>query len=95
MIGLLLRLRFLLFLARLFILPVLAFSLALLVFVLIGWSLYMLMLVKTARNIPENPYLYTPLLFVELFLTVLLLYCSIVYINKLRKRHSEKTGGGK
>ena len=66
--------------------PLLALSLALLVFVLIGWSLYMLVVVKTLRNIPEDPYLYGPLFLVELLLIGLLFRYSLVYINRIRRR---------
>ncbi len=93
MLGFLLRLRFILLLFRLLLVPLLAFSLALLVFILIGWSLYLLVVSKTLANIPENPYLYGLLFILEFVLASLILYYSVVYINRIRKKYLDKTGG--
>ncbi len=86
MLSFLLRLRLLLVLLRFFLVPFLAFSLALLVFALIGGSLYILAVVKTLKNLSENPYLYGPLLAVEVLVLLSVLYLLVVYINKIRRR---------
>ncbi len=87
MLGLLLRLRFVLLLLRFLIVPVLAFSLAFFVFFLIGWSLYALIIAKTLKKLLENPYLYGPLLILEVMVVVLLLYFSVVYVNRIRRKY--------
>ncbi len=81
----LLRFRLILWLLRFVIFPLLVFSLAVFVFVLIGVSLYALVIVKTLKGIEENPYLYVPLLLVEIFITVSGAYALMVYINKIWK----------
>lgn len=91
MLGLILRLRFLLLLFRLFFIPLLAFLLAFFVFLLIGWSLYTLAVVETLKKLPESPYLYGPLLLAEILIAVAVLYLLLVYINKIRKKYK---GGG-
>jgi len=90
LLGFLLRLRLLAFLLRFVIVPIAAFLLAFFVLLVIAWSLYLLAVVKTIRNIPDNPYVYGPLLIVEILATALLIYLLVVYINKVRKKYKRR-----
>jgi len=89
----LLRLRFLLWLIRFVLVPLLAFFLALFVFVLILWSLYFLLIAKTLEGLRENPYLFVPVLLVEILLLSFILYLTVMYINKLREKLKARSGG--
>jgi hypothetical protein len=72
--------------------PLFVFSLLFLVLFLIGLSLYLLLLVKTASRIPENPYLYTFLFLLEIIAGGGMVYLLVMYINKIWKY---KKNGGK
>ncbi len=89
---LLLRFRLLLWLLRFVIYPLVVLTLLLFVFLTIGVSLYFLVIAKTLLRVPENPYLYVPLLLLELSIIVLGSYYAMVYINRIFKNKRE-TGG--
>jgi len=89
----LLRLRFLLWLVRFVFVPLLAFLLAFLVFFIILWSLYLLLIAKTLEGLRNNPYLFLPLLLVEILVLGSVLYLAVMYINKLREKLKVNPGG--
>ena len=90
MLQLLLRLRFLVWLLRFVLFPILVFSLAFFVFAVIGLSLYAYLIVKTVAGIGDSPYLFAPLLFVEIAALVVLVVLFMVYINKARNRGGKR-----
>ncbi|WP_457600842.1 hypothetical protein [Hydrogenivirga sp.] len=87
----LLRFRLLLWLLRFVLFPLFVLALLLLVFALIGVSLYGLLLAKTLSGVRENPYIFLPLLVLEVAVVVSVLYAVMVYINKILKY--KKSGG--
>ena len=86
MATLLLRIRFLLWLLRSALVPLAVFLILLFVVLTVALSFFLLLLFKTIGSIPDNPYLYVPLLILELALALLLLYGGVVYTNRIRKR---------
>ena len=89
----LLRLRILLWLVRFILVPLLAFFLALFVFILIFGSLYLLLIAKTLGGLRENPYLFVPALLIEILFLGSALYLTVRYINKLREKLKARSGG--
>lgn len=90
MLQFLLRLRLLVWLLRFVLFPVLVFSLAFFVFAVIGLSLYAYLIVKTVSGIGDNPYLFIPLLLVEMVILATLGIFIMVYINKVRYKGGKR-----
>lgn len=90
MIGFLLRFRLITFLIRIFFVPAVTILLSSMVFLIIGLSLYGLLIVKTAQRAVDNPYVFLPILLIELALLVYALVKFIGYINKVLNRNKKK-----
>ncbi len=79
------RFRFILLIFRFLIVPAFTFLLAFLVLFIMAGSIYTLAIAKTIRNIVENPYIFVPLLVMEISLMLIVTYTVVVYTNKIRK----------
>ncbi len=90
MIGFLLRFRLIAFLIRIFFVPAVTILLSSMVFLIIGLSLYGLLIAKTAQRAVDNPYIFLPILLIELALLAYALVKFIGYINKVLNRNKKK-----
>ncbi len=65
--------------------PLIALFLLLFVVVVILGSMYALLIAKTLKGVGDNPYLYVPLLVLEIVLALIVVYLAVVYTNRIRK----------
>jgi len=65
--------------------PLIVLLLLLFVVAVILGSMYLLLLAKTVKGIGDNPYLFAPLLVLEVALALVVAYLAVVYTNRVRK----------
>jgi len=87
----LLRFRVILWLLRLVIVPLFVFVTLIFLFILIAGSLYGLLVAKTVAKAWESPYIFVPLLLMEILALLGVSYMVMVYISKIWKY--KNTGG--